>query len=75
MLYIMFSFLSARSQRTEQHAEREEGGALLQPRAQGRLADGHGAPQAPLHQEQLPLPQGQDAEGGDDQANIQRRGE
>jgi hypothetical protein len=40
----------------------------------GWESDDDGAAQVPVHQEQLPLPQGQDAEGGDHQTITQRGG-
>ena len=43
--------------------------------SQSWQSDYHGAAEVPLDKEQLPLPQGQDPEGGDYQADVQRRGE
>ncbi len=40
----------------------------------GWESDNDGTAQVPVHQEQLPLPQGQDAEGGDHQTITQRGG-
>ena len=69
-----FLRFSAGRERVEQHSQGDEGGPLLQPRAKGGVADHDGASQVPLHQEQLPLPQGQDAEGGNHQTDVQRGG-
>ena len=66
--------IPARPERLEQHEECEEGDLILQSRAQGGIADGHGAHEDALRQEQLPLPQGPHAEGRDHQAHLQRGG-
>ena len=70
----IFKNVPVECHRVEQHAAGQEGGPVLQPSAQGRVPDDHGAPQGLVHQEQLQVPQGQDPEGGDHQADLQRRG-
>ena len=58
----------------EQHKKSQEGNLIFQPSARSWEPNHNEAPEVTFHQEQLPLPQGQDSEGGDHQAHLQWRG-
>ena len=71
---LFFFFFKVGCQGTEQHSQGHQRHSIFQPRPQGRLTNHHGVDEGLVHQEQLPLSQGQDAEGGDHQTHVQRRG-
>lgn len=62
ILVIIFVFVSARCERSEQHAAPHQADADVQQSAQGGQSEHHGADESPQLQERVHLPQGQAAE-------------
>lgn len=74
LLFLVRGSGSARHWRSQQHEEGRPGGPVLQPRAESRLADLHGAVEEAVDQERIFVQQGPRAASRDHTSRADRAG-